>query len=102
MKNLTKDYFEELDFLPKLLKYFALSPENRVTVPGCFDNVKITFYQDDNGRYHNIKYNTDWFRDMVNGVLTYNKQEIIDGVIEEVSKKIINQKAIKDFKKGLE
>ena len=52
--------------------------------------------------YHNIKYNTDWFRDMVNIVLTYNKQEIVDGVIKEVSKKIINQKALKDFKKGLE
>ena len=52
--------------------------------------------------YHNIKYNTDWFRDMVNEVLTNNKQEIIDGVIKEVSKRIINQKALKDFKKGLE
>ena len=52
--------------------------------------------------YHNIKYHTDWFKDMVNEVLTYNKREIVDEVIKEVSKKIINQKAIKDFKKSLE
>ena len=54
MKNLTKTYFRQLDFIPTLLRYFALSPEYRVTVPGCFDNVKITFYQDDNGKYHRI------------------------------------------------
>ena len=52
--------------------------------------------------YRNIKYHTDWFKDMVNEVLTNSKQEIIDGVIKEVSKRIINQKALKDFKKGLD
>ena len=52
--------------------------------------------------YHNIKYNTDWFKDKVNEVLTYANKDIVDGVIKEVSKKIINQKALKDFKKGLE
>ena len=59
MKNITKQYFNRLDFIPKLLKYFALSPENRVTVPGCFGNVKITFYQDDDGKYHRIVDNGD-------------------------------------------
>ena len=59
MKNLSKTYFERLDFIPKLLKYFALSPNNRVTVPGCFDNVSITFYQDDDGKYHRIVDNGD-------------------------------------------
>lgn len=43
-----------------------------------------------------------WFSNIVRETLAKNKQEIVDGVIKEVSKKIINQKAIKDFKKGLE
>jgi len=54
MKNLTKDVFEEYSFVPKLLRYFALSPENRVTAPGFGDDVFITYYQDDNGKYHKI------------------------------------------------
>lgn len=49
-----------------------------------------------------IRFDYDWFSKVVKEILTDNKQEIIDGVIKEVSKKIINQKAIKDFKKGLE
>ena len=49
-----------------------------------------------------IIFDTEWFSNVVKEVLTSNKQEIVDGVIKEVSKKIINQKAIKDFKKGLE
>ena len=49
-----------------------------------------------------IKFDYDWFSKVVKEILTDNKQEIVDGVIKEVSKKIINQKAIKDFKKGLE
>ena len=54
MKNLTKDYFKQLEFIPALLRYFALGSENKVTVPGCFDNVSLTFYQDDDGKYHRI------------------------------------------------
>ena len=49
-----------------------------------------------------IRFDYDWFSKVVKEILTDNKQEIVDGVIKEVSKKIINQKAIKDFKKGLE
>lgn len=49
-----------------------------------------------------IIFDYDWFSKVVKEILTNNKQEIVDGVIKEVSKKIINQKAIKDFKKGLE
>lgn len=49
-----------------------------------------------------IIFDYDWFSKVVKEILTDNKQEIVDGVIKEVSKKIINQKAIKDFKKGLE
>ena len=49
-----------------------------------------------------MRYDHDWFSKVVKEILTNNKQEIVDGVIKEVSKKIINQKAIKDFKKGLE
>lgn len=49
-----------------------------------------------------IIFDYDWFSKSVKEVLATNKQEIVDGVIKEVSKKIINQKAIKDFKKGLE
>ena len=49
-----------------------------------------------------IRFDYDWFSKVVKEVLTNNKQEIVDGVIKEVSKKIINQKAIRDFKKGLE
>lgn len=51
---------------------------------------------------NNIIFDTEWFSNVVKEVLTNNKQEIVDGVIKEVSKKIINQKAIKDFKKALE
>ena len=49
-----------------------------------------------------IRFDYDWFSKVVKEILTDNKQEIVDGVIKEVSKKIINQKAIKDFKKALE
>lgn len=49
-----------------------------------------------------MRYDYDWFSNVVKEILTNSKQEIVDGVIKEVSKKIINQKAIKDFKKGLE
>ena len=49
-----------------------------------------------------IRFDYDWFSKVVKEILANNKQEIVDGVIKEVSKKIINQKAIKDFKKGLE
>ena len=49
-----------------------------------------------------IRFDYDWFSKVVKEIFTNNKQEIVDGVIKEVSKKIINQKAIKDFKKGLE
>ena len=49
-----------------------------------------------------IRFDYDWFSKVVKEILTDNKQEIVEGVIKEVSKKIINQKAIKDFKKGLE
>ena len=49
-----------------------------------------------------IIFDRDWFSNVVKEVLENNKQEIVDVVIKEVSKKIINQKAIKDFKKGLE
>lgn len=49
-----------------------------------------------------IRFDYDWFSKVVKEILENNKQEIVDGVIKEVSKKIINQKAIKDFKKGLE
>ena len=54
MENLTKDYFKMLDFIPVLLKYFALSPDNRVTCPGFGNNVFITYYQDDKGIFHKI------------------------------------------------
>lgn len=53
MKNLTKQDFEDFNFIPILLRYFALSPENRVTCPGI-GKAKITFYQDDNGNFHRI------------------------------------------------
>ena len=49
-----------------------------------------------------IRFDYDWFSKVVKEILTDNKQEIVEGVIKEVSKKIINQKAIRDFKKGLE
>ncbi len=52
MKNLTIDYFDQIEFLPALLKYFALSPENKVTVQGLGPNVKITYYQTDEGFFH--------------------------------------------------
>lgn len=52
MKNLTKEMFKEYEFIPVLLKYFALSPENKVTAPGFGENVFITYYQDDNGIFH--------------------------------------------------
>ena len=52
MKNLTTDYFDQIEFLPKLLKYFALSPENKVTVRGLGPNVKLTYYQNDEGFFH--------------------------------------------------
>ena len=51
---------------------------------------------------NHITLDREWFSSVVKEVLANNKQEIVDGVIKEVSKKIINQKAIKDFKKGLE
>lgn len=51
---------------------------------------------------NNIIFDREWFSNIVKDVISNNKQEIVDGVIKEVSKKIINQKAIKDFKKGLE
>lgn len=52
MKNLTTDYFDQIEFLPALLRYFALSPENKVTVQGLAPNVKITYYQTDEGFFH--------------------------------------------------
>ena len=54
MKNLTKDYFELLSFIPKLLRYFALSPDNRVTCNAIVPTIKIAYYQDDDGKYHRI------------------------------------------------
>lgn len=54
MKNLTKDYFEILNFIPKLLKYFALSSDNRVTCNAIVPTTKITYYQDEEGKYHKI------------------------------------------------
>lgn len=54
MKNLTKDYFEVLDFIPKLLRYFALSPDNRVTCNAIVPTTKITYYRDDDGKYHRV------------------------------------------------
>lgn len=51
---------------------------------------------------NNIIFDREWFSNIVKDVISNNKQEIVDGVIKEVSKKIINQKAIKDFKKALE
>ncbi len=52
MKNLTTDYFDQIEFVSVLLKYFALSPENKVTVQGLGSNVKITYYQTDEGFFH--------------------------------------------------
>lgn len=50
-----------------------------------------------------IRWDYTWFSNIVKEILTEeNKREIVDGVIREVSKKIINQKALKDFKKGLD
>lgn len=54
MKHLTKDYFKKLDFIPVLLKYFALSPDNRVTCPGIGKGVYLTYYQDDKGAFHRV------------------------------------------------
>lgn len=54
MKNLTKDYFELLNFIPSLLRYFALSPDNRVTCKAIVPTTKITYYQDDEGKFHKI------------------------------------------------
>lgn len=54
MKNLTVDYFDSINFLPCLVRYFALSPNNKVTCNGYFPNVKITYYQDDNGAFHKV------------------------------------------------
>ena len=54
MKNLTVDYFDNINFLPCLVRYFALSSNNKVTCNGYFPNVKITYYQDDNGAFHKV------------------------------------------------
>lgn len=54
MENLTKQYFTRLEFIPKLLKYFALSPDNRVTCIGIVPTTKITYYRDNDGIYHRI------------------------------------------------
>lgn len=54
MKNLTKEVFEEFNFIPCLLKYFALSPENRVTAPSFGERSWITYYQDEDGQFHKI------------------------------------------------
>lgn len=54
MKNLTIEYFDNIDFLPRLLRYFALSPNNRVTCVGYFSQIKLTYYQDDNGVFHKV------------------------------------------------
>lgn len=54
MKNLTVDYFDKIEFLPYLVKYFALSPDNKVTCKGYFEHVKITYYQDDDGFFHKV------------------------------------------------
>ena len=54
MKNLNIEQFDNIDFLPRLLKYFALSPNNKVIGKGYFSNVMITYFQDDNGAFHKI------------------------------------------------
>lgn len=54
MKNLTKEVFKEFNFIPCLLKYFALSPENRVTAPSFGERSWITYYQDEDGQFHKI------------------------------------------------
>ena len=50
----------------------------------------------------NIRYNTRDCNDIINNIIKENKDIIIQGIIDNVSKKIINQKAIKDFKKSLD
>lgn len=77
MKNLTKDIFKEYESIPILLKYFALSPENKVTAPGFGENVFITYYQDDNGIFHKCV-------DLGDG------GEVIDGPVEMELETLIN------------
>ena len=41
-----------IEFLPKLLTYFALSPKNNVEISN--KNFTFVYYQDDNGDFHRI------------------------------------------------
>lgn len=52
--------------------------------------------------FSSIRYPNDTFNSLIKEFLEENKSIIIDRVVNEVSKKISNTKAIKDFKKGLE
>ena len=55
-----------------------------------------------NELFYSIRYPNGTFNSIIKDFLNENKTTIIDKVVEEVSKKIINQKALKDFKKSLE
>lgn len=52
--------------------------------------------------FKSIRYHSGTFDSLIKEFLEKNKTTIIDRVVTEVSKKIINTKAIKDFKKSLE
>lgn len=53
-KTIYKEELEQYEFIPYLLKYFLLSPDNKVTGNGIFPHSLITYYQDDNRVFHKI------------------------------------------------
>lgn len=54
LRTICKKEFERIEFIPYLLKYFALKPSNKVTLPGMFPNVEITYYQDVDKCFHKV------------------------------------------------
>ena len=90
------DILEEVEDYESGLTYFQYKDE-RTLANDVEEMIKAEIFN----RFDEYTYSYD-YKDTVSNFLDDHKDEIINRVVDLVSKKIINQKAIKDFKKSLD
>jgi hypothetical protein len=88
------DYFEEKNEL-RLKDDCELKDLILEKIKDTISNYILNNYK----AYQSLNYEAER---LVKNIVDENKQIIIDNVVKEVSKKIINLKQVKDFKKSLE
>lgn len=90
------DILEEVEDYESGLTYFQYK-DKRTLANDVEEMIKAEILN----RLTEYTYSYD-YKDVVSNFLDTHKDEIINRVVDLVSKKIINQKAVKDFKKSLD